>query len=99
MNAIDYKVGGIKCDNPTCDFKDMSVEYKDFPVWLNKPCPKCGCNLLTQKDLDALKVLLGLVNIINLITSPFIFLFKNKKRVRVSAKSNGTGKVTFERID
>jgi hypothetical protein len=45
-----YRITGIKCDNPKCDFVDKSVTSDDYELWLNKPCPKCGENLLTEDD-------------------------------------------------
>jgi ssDNA-binding Zn-finger/Zn-ribbon topoisomerase 1 len=41
----------IICDNPQCDYKiPYSEEDKDIAKYLNKPCPKCGENLLTESD-------------------------------------------------
>ena len=42
------QIGGIKCDNPSCDFRDESIPVEDYKNWLNKPCPICGSNLLTK---------------------------------------------------
>jgi len=47
------QVKGIKCDTVLCDYVDMEVPFTDYPQWLNRPCPKCGANLLTQADFDA----------------------------------------------
>lgn len=99
MKAVEYKIGGIKCDNPKCDFKDMNAKFEDYPLWLNKPCPKCGWNLLTQEDLNTTKTLLKLVNIINFITKPFMPFFKNNKKVKVKAEMDGTGKVLFKKTE
>jgi len=99
LNAIDYKINGIKCDNPNCDFRDDTVKFEDYPLWLNKPCPKCGCNLLTKKDLETTKTLIKLVNIINWVIHPFMFIFKKGKRVKTSVEMDGTGEVNFKRID
>lgn len=43
--------GGIQCDNSDCDYT-ISVNVEDYKDWVNKPCPKCGENLLTQEDFD-----------------------------------------------
>ena len=45
-------VGGIKCDTDGCGWNDMSILVKDYRDWLNKPCPDCGGNLLTQEDYN-----------------------------------------------
>lgn len=57
-NETNLVGGGLKCDNPSCDFVDMSIEIEDYDNWLNAPCPKCGANLLTQEDLDAVKMII-----------------------------------------
>lgn len=40
---------GIKCDNPACDFYDESVMADQYESYIDKPCPKCGCNLMTRE--------------------------------------------------
>ena len=45
-------ISGIKCDNPKCDYIDATVKFEEYPEWVNKACPKCGENLLTQEDYD-----------------------------------------------
>lgn len=62
---LDIMVAGIKCDNPDCDFADMSVPYNEYDKWLNKPCPKCGANLLTQKDYDVCKTMMKIAKLFN----------------------------------
>ena len=52
---IDIK--GIKCDAPDCDYHDDDVEF-DPQKYLNAPCPECGENLFTEKDLIALTKML-----------------------------------------
>ena len=64
-NAIEVSIKGIKCDNPICDFADMSVDYTDYENWVNRPCPKCGQNLLTEKDFKKCKRIKKLVNFAN----------------------------------
>ena len=43
---------GIKCDNTKCDYIDLSVKFEEYPKWIDKPCPKCGTNLLTQEQYN-----------------------------------------------
>lgn len=99
MKAANLMIKGIKYDNPNCDFMDNTVEFKDYKDWLNKPCPKCGENLLTQKDLDAVKALIKITNIVNWIMKPFIQLNNNTKRTIMIAEMNGTGQVKFKPKD
>tara|TARA_R110000765_G_scaffold153684_1_gene256617 strand:+ start:73 stop:405 length:333 start_codon:yes stop_codon:yes gene_type:complete len=44
----------IKCDNPKCDVY-IKCDFDKYIDHLNKHCPKCGDNLLTQKDYDSCK--------------------------------------------
>mgnify|MGYP001035874038 FL=1 len=48
---------GLKCDNPECNYKDMSIEIEDYEKYINYPCPKCGAPLLTLADYKSLKFL------------------------------------------
>lgn len=90
--AIKIAISGIKCDNKSCDFIDQSVTIQDFSSWLNKPCPKCGANLFTQKDYDSLTEMLLLTGTLNKILPPT----KLKDAVCNPIKMNGTGKMKLE---
>jgi len=63
--VVHANVFGIKCDNSKCNYTDPTVTYEDYPNWLNKPCPLCGCNLLTQADYDICKKMMDLAEIAN----------------------------------
>jgi phage FluMu protein Com len=93
MQAINIKVKGIKCDH--CDFQDATANFNEYEVWLNKPCPQCGANLLTEADMKTLKTMIGITNFLNCVLRPFVK--PNAKKVSVAAEMNGTGKVTFRR--
>jgi hypothetical protein len=60
--------GGIVCDNPNCDFQDLSVTPENTHEWLNRPCPKCYENLLTQSDLDDFNRVMAAVTSINTLS-------------------------------
>ena len=62
---VEVFAGGIECDNPKCDYVKEDVEVSDYHNWLNKPCPKCGENLLTQEDYDKIQIFMGLVDMFN----------------------------------
>ena len=47
------QIGGIKCDNPNCNYVDMSVKTSEYPDYVNKPCPCCSSTLLTEEDFDS----------------------------------------------
>jgi len=51
-SPILTKIKGLKCDNPECDYKDEDIPGSDYEQYINKPCPDCGENLLTQDDYD-----------------------------------------------
>jgi len=43
----------IQCDNKKCNFVIKSQTgdpHEDISMYVNVPCPKCGENLLTEKD-------------------------------------------------
>lgn len=91
--AAELKIGGIKCDNPKCDFVDKSVKFEDYKDWLNKPCPKCGSNLLTQEDYNNTKILIEVTNAVNNL---FGDVSDDLPKSRMKINMNGTGKVEFE---
>ena len=70
----------INCDNPECDY---TVPYEDtskddLSMFVNKPCPKCGENLLTIDDYLQHQTLMKVVNFINRWFS-WITIFYSKK--------------------
>ena len=64
----EINIEGIQCDAPGCDFVDMSIQVSQYEEYINKPCPKCGANLLTQKDHDTIMALIESVRISNTFT-------------------------------
>ena len=91
--AAELIVKGIKCDNPKCDFADMSVKFENYKDWLNKPCPKCSSNLLTQEDYNNTKILIEVTNAVNNL---FGDVSDDLPKSRMKINMNGTGKVEFE---
>jgi len=74
------------------------VRYEDYPQWLNRPCPKCGANLLTQADFDAVSWLLKEAEKHKMLSVPsYLRPFSQPNKFRV--KFNGTGKIEYEEID
>ena len=91
-NALEINVSGIKCDNPNCDFEDMSVKVEDYDKWLNKPCPKCGENLLTDNDYRNIKFLLGMAELANKIYPKI----EDKENIaKATINMNGTGNMNI----
>lgn len=49
---IQHHIRGLKCDTAGCDYHD-DARFEDYIMHLNRPCPKCGGNLLTLADLNS----------------------------------------------
>lgn len=96
MKAIETNIYGIKCDNPNCDYQDMTVKYEDYPSLLNKPCPECGDNLLTQEDFDRTETLVHNIEMVNKFYEKYGLLddvSPDEPRVVVPVEMNGTGSI------
>lgn len=64
---VGLKINGLTCDNTECDYQN-DVPFEEYQDWLNKPCPKCGENLLTEDDLATTLALTELVKMFNEIS-------------------------------
>lgn len=94
--AAELKISGIKCDNPKCDYKDDTVKFEDYKDWVNKPCPKCGANLLTEIDFLNTAIMMAAVEATN---AKYPDGVPDEEVSYVSVKMNGTGKVEFDMQD
>jgi ssDNA-binding Zn-finger/Zn-ribbon topoisomerase 1 len=69
---IELSGGGIKCDNPNCDYRDESISWDDYEStikeFLDKPCPKCGSPLLSKEDADSIRNLHRAIDKLNNLT-------------------------------
>lgn len=79
---IEFKQENIVvCDHVNCSYVvpnptgDPNIQIDSF---LNKPCPYCGSNLLTQEDLDQYLKMMRAINWINKWFS-WLTIFKSKK--------------------
>lgn len=88
-------IQGIKCDN--CDWQDLSVNVRNYDRYLNRPCPKCGCNLLTQEDYDFVRGLQVIEKPLDKLDR-FITKFFGKKERHFSIAMNGKDKPVIEEI-
>lgn len=97
--AIEGNVSGIKCDQ--CDYRDMSIPFKKYKSYLNKPCPKCGAVLLTNFDYKYCVMLMRITFVVNVIWFPihavkmiFSKTYRdNKRSFRTQVELDGSGKV------
>jgi hypothetical protein len=90
---IEIIAQGIKCDNPDCDYMDVTVPYEDYKEWVNKPCPKCGANLLTEEDFAGIELVQSLIDVGNMLPpqpGP-------KARMRVSL--DGKGNISMSDVE
>ncbi len=69
---VEVQSSGLKCDNTNCDYDDSTVKFEDLSKWVDKPCPKCGENLLTLEDFQRAEILMKTVDLVNSI-SPELF--------------------------
>lgn len=92
-NALELDIHGIKCDNPDCDFRDDGVQMEDYEGWLNKPCPKCGSNLLTEEDYRNTQFLIEMTEIANKI---FPQRDDNEETVSMRIDMDGTGDMKLD---
>jgi hypothetical protein len=88
-SAITYEIKGIKCDTVGCSFVDENVTVSQYQEWLNRPCEKCGGNLLTEADFNTVRMLIGVSDTINRI-APALDLDQGEK-IEVSFEFDGSG--------
>jgi hypothetical protein len=74
---IEFKQDGIQCDNLKCDFAE-ECEHYEIISYINKPCPKCGENLLTREDFYRYLKVLKFIQWINKWFSWLLLLEKLK---------------------
>ena len=95
---IHHSISGLKCDNPLCDYNNTDIQSDDYDIYLNSECPKCESNLLTQKDLDTVKLMHKIINFINLF-SPVFGSYKKDftdKGLAFKVAMDGSGKVDIK---
>lgn len=92
-----FNISGIKCDNNKCDYRDDSVKVEDYDKWLNKPCPKCSSNLLTEADYNNVQMLLQTAQMINSMTPEQLEALTknidNHQTSQMNIEMDGTGKM------
>jgi len=92
MKSI-LNISGIKCDY--CKYKNSNVHMNDYDKWLNKPCPTCSNNLLTQLDYEMVKQLVSLIGIQN---SDITVNNADEPMITVTFDMNGSGNLTIKNI-
>ena len=95
-------VGGIKCTE--CGYEDNTVTFEDFGEWLNKPCPDCGKNLLTEKEYKFAKAVMNVTAFLSLPVIRHIvifinFVFAGGKKGCGTLEENSEGKIKVKDLE
>lgn len=93
VKAITPIINSIKYNNPKYGWKDISIEFNEYPEYINKPYTVCGENLLTKHDYNITKLVVAISNKLNKI-------FGNVSDDRIDSAEtvnlNGTNEVHIE---
>ena len=96
MKAIQHHIRGIKCDAEGCDYRDDSAELENYEEYLNKPCPECGANLLTEADMATVKMMIEMAEQVNSLLGDQV---PSKDMATVNVDMDGSGGVTLGKIE
>jgi hypothetical protein len=80
MENVEITQNGLQCDNPNCDWKDTTIPAEDFVNWVDKPCPTCGENVLTEKDFNNWQAVMITASMLNSLS---------EKEITILAKARG----------
>ncbi len=94
MNNIETTDTKIVCDTKGCSYEHPCDV--DPVIWINKPCPNCSANLLTQENYDGIKSIMDQVDYINMLEMDLEDL--PNKRYQQRLKVGPTGEVTFKEV-
>lgn len=87
---IDIKQDNlIECDNQKCDYvivNQTKNPNEDIKKYIDKPCPKCNENLLTEKDYLDYKKFLRIINWTNKYFSWLAFFIPKKYETETKSK-------------
>lgn len=86
--AVALNIHGIKCDAEDCGFEDKTVNLENYPEWVNKPCPDCGANLLTEADYNNVLMIMEIVKMTNMVVPPSN---TDEEKITMAIEMNGTG--------
>jgi len=93
QKVFEVKLEGIKCDAPDCDYEDNSVDIDEYQDYLNRPCPKCGASLLTEKDLATIDGMQFMERLFSWIRYPI-----SSPRIDIKCDMDGSGKINASEI-
>lgn len=87
--TIETTISGIKCNAEGCDYEDMSIQVEDYCEWVDRPCPKCEANLLTEADFELVQTFLEMTSVINEMFPPGSFP-ENEPQLSFEIKMDGS---------
>ena len=94
-NLIEANIGGLKCDNSICEYKDESIKVEEYEGYINHPCPECGSPLLTQADYDQVQNILRVLNMFSELPQDAVAETANGQQAKISFELNGTGEMNM----
>lgn len=91
-------IRGLKCDAPSCGYRDDSIEMSEYESYIDAPCPLCGASLLTREDFELVDVVIQLTSEIEQMVKESEERFPagdedSKSLLKVNFSMNGTGKL------
>lgn len=95
--AVQFMISGIKCD--ACDYRDDDVKLSEYPEYVNKPCPECGANLLTEADFKTVQLMIGMGEVLNAVAAADLIPGARTGEMieyDLPIELNGTGKITLK---
>lgn len=87
---VQIIIRGLKCDAAGCNFFDASAAPDERS--LNRPCPLCGANLLTESDLAAVRLLQYAGHMLNVELGPSEI---PGLPIEIPIRMDGTGTIEF----
>lgn len=94
---MDIGIAGIRCDADGCGYEDNFGSWGQTPEeilamneeYLNKPCPTCGANLLTEEDAATVRLIVGLIAPLTVIEEALGDAGGPKAKVRLEMDGSG----------
>lgn len=94
LDKMELNIYGLKCDHPSCNYQDNTIQLEQYKDYINYPCPECGSPLLTQADYDTTMEIVAAATIIKQLEE------KNPQPSdemhKVSVRLNGSGVPEFD---
>jgi hypothetical protein len=103
---VTMSIGSVMCDAKGCGYTHSFPEkattakqVREFAYrWLNKPCPDCGANLLTEADHAAVIKMASVLELSEVV-GPLVgaLAIEEPRQESYSVKMKGDGSIKLER--